>query len=588
MDDVRGGDHTSQGGVTTQVDGQLGGGHGSGGGIHHARSALIAGAVEDVAHQLHIVKVKGAGVVSSGAIAGGVPARLLSVGGVEALREGDHPGGGVIVVHGLDQDAVAGVQLGAGGDVSRHIGAAGAGLQQEGGVAGVDHSALLNGDLIGALMDHETKGVGVDGGHLVLSGGIGLQHLSVGVVQGDLLALLHRSVGAEAAGEDSGVGAHRHVYTIEILVGVADGVSAIAGASGVGVGVLTSLVAEGVVILHDIVGAGEQHGGIHHVELHIGTGVGGQDGPLSGAHLRVDDRGGRVVAHQVGAAGGSHDTQHPGRSHHGGLVGAVLVVGIQGAAVRVHLGVLDDDVSAVVGKQAKVGHAGHVDLRIINDQHSFVAISGDGSAQAGEVAGLGAIAIAVDGDVGARDVVLRVHHNNGVKALVLALDDQAGGGLSIISTLGNGLGDRLIGHHLAVLHIQSGDKSVVVTGHSRRIRAAATEGTDVVLIAGNNAVNLLFSCALRTGGNHNAILEPDGQLALQLKFSCRTAGAATRTTGGSALGRRRKRACRSQADHQRGGQHHGCKLLQLHMHFLLFLAPTGQIRTGPLLILNIL
>ena len=460
MDGGGGGDLALQGGAVLQLDG-----HGNG----RLGAVVIggpAGGVEDIAGQMDGVQVVDTGLGAGSASALRGPAEILLMGGIEGEGVHIHAGGGVVIVHGLDQDAVARVQLGAGGDIGHH---AAAGLMEDGGIAGVDHSVALQRQLIGGqagvLVDHKAEGIGVDGGALALLRDIGPQHIAVGVHQLNGNARLGGGVGGIAAGQDVGIGAHSHIHAVEALVGLADGVGAVAGAVGIGIGRGAGgavVRGEGAVRLEGVVGAGQGHLGVDHVELHVLAGVGGQDGPLGGAHIGVNHGGGGIGAHQVGGTGGAHDAENPGGRHHGGLIRGVPVALIQGSAVGMKGGVVDNDIRPVVGKQGQVGHTGDVYIGILNGEQT-VSIGGDGRAQAGEVTGGGAVAIGVDGDVGVVDGVVGIPHNDRVKPLPGGFNVQAGGaGVGDLRPHVDGVGDqhrvaprRVCRHDQAECHGQS-------------------------------------------------------------------------------------------------------------------------------------
>ena len=381
------------------------------------RSAVVqrpAGAVEDIAGQVDIIKGVLAGLAASGSGALGGPAGVLVMSGVEGEGSHIHAGGGVVVVHGLDQDTVAGVQLSAVGDDRIH---AAAGLMKDGSIAGIDHGALGDGQLIGGqtgvLMHHEAEGVGVDGSDLGSGGHIVGDLIAQRIIERNGLAGLHGGIGSITAGHNIGIGADVHIDAIEVLVCLTDGIGAIAGTGGIGVSGIEDAVRLEGLITHALQG----HGGIDHVQHHIGTGVGGQHSPLGGRHVGIDYGGAGVIAHQVGSTGGAHNTEDPGRSHHGGLIGGIAITGIQRAAAGEEIGVLDVNIGALIRIQRQVANAGDVDVRIF-DFHVALAIGRNSRAIAGEVAGNRAVAVAVDVDSGTVDGVVGVAHNDGVKPLI--------------------------------------------------------------------------------------------------------------------------------------------------------------------------
>ena len=424
MDGSGGRNLALQGGAIFQVDG-----HGNGS-LSAIRVGFPTGGVEDVAGQIHVAQVVGTGLGTSGSGALGGPARILLMGRIEGERGNVHTGGGIVIVHGLDQDTVAGIQLAAGGNVGFY---AAAGLMKNGGITGIDHSAILQGQNIGlqsgVLMHHKTEGVGVDGGILALGGGVGGQGLTIGPQQVDGHAGLHGSVGGIAAGQDIGIGTHSHIHTVETLIRLANGVGTIAGTIGIGVGGHTSgavLGVEGTVSLQGVVGAGQGHIGVDHIELHIAAGVGGQNGPLGGAHIGVNHRGGGIVAHQVGGTGSAHNTQDPGRGHHGSLIRRVSITLIQGSAVGVKLGLINDHICAVIRKQGQIAHAGNVHFRVLNGQQA-VSIGGNSGTVTREIAGHRPVAIGINVDVGIVNGVIGVLYNDRIEPLPLGLNPDTGG-----------------------------------------------------------------------------------------------------------------------------------------------------------------
>ena len=419
VDGVGGGDLAGQLRAVGQVDG-----HGDGG-----LSALIVGCptggVVDVAGGSAAHEVIGAVLTACRSRGVHRPALVLGVGGdecagIQAALAHLHAGGGVVIIHGLNQDAVAGLQDGAALDGSFH---AAAGLVQNGGVAGLDGGALVQrqGVVIqtGVLVHHKAEGIGIDGGRLTRAGRIS-GNLAVSVLQADGLPLLHGGVGRRTAGQDVGVSTHAHVNAVEALDGLTDGVSAIAGTAGVGVGRAIQAVG-----LQRVIRTRQGHLGVDHVQVHIGSGVGGQNGPLGGAHVGVQHGGGGLGAHQVRCAGSAHDAKDPGGSDHDGLVGGVHIAFVQRAAVGVHRDVVHDDVRTVIREQAEIADTGHLDLRVL-DGDLGVAVDRDGRTVAGEVAGNGAVALRGHIDVRMIDGVVGVLDDNGIEAFVGRGDLNAG------------------------------------------------------------------------------------------------------------------------------------------------------------------
>ena len=385
------------------------------------------------------------------------------MGGVEAEGFGVHAGGGVVVVHDLHENAVVGVQGCAVGYVDGGV-TLGV-LNQQGSIAGVDLGAALEIDGVLALMGHKAKGIGIDDGFLVFLGLIGLGDLAVGVHQLIGFAGLQIGVSSGAAGEDGAVGANVHGNAQKLLVSGADHVGAVAGTLGEGVGIAVFILI-GAVGLHDLIVAGEIHGGVDHVELHVGAGIRGQNGPAGSGGLAVNDVHGGVVALQIGATGSAHDAENPGGSHHGVLGGRVLIAVVEGAAVGVQGGVPDGEGGAGVGKQGHVGNAGYIDVGILYGELGALTEGGDGSALAGEVAGLETVAVGVKADGGLGDgVVNAACDDNAVKAGVGAVDgDVFSMGCVVNCILAQSLGDGFFVYHAVFVDEQGGMIGIVVVG----------------------------------------------------------------------------------------------------------------------------
>ena len=312
-------------------------------------------------------------------------------------------------------------------------------------------------------MGHETKGVGVDDGGLILGGLVGLGDFTVGIHQFIGLSGFQIGVGSGTASEDRAVSTNVHGNAQELLICGADDISAVAGALGEGVGI-TVFILVGAVCLHGLIVAGEIHGGVDYVELHVGAGVCGEDGPAGCGGLAVDDVHGGVVALQIGASGSPHNTKDPWRGNHGVLRGGVLISVVKGAAVRVKLGIPNGKSRAGVSKQGHVGNAGYIDVRVLYGELGAFAKRGDGGALAGEVAGLKAIAIGVEADGGlGNGIVDAAGYDNSVKAGVRAVDGHVFSlGTVIDGTVAQRFGNGLFVYNTVFVDVQCGMVGIVI------------------------------------------------------------------------------------------------------------------------------
>ena len=201
------------------------------------------------------------------------------------------------------------------------------GFYQEGGVAAVHDRPLFQGDGVAVLMRHEAEGVGMNGRHFILGSFIDGGGFPGVVLQLISLTRFQRRIGGASAGENGGVGAHVDVRSREGLHGPADDIGAVTGAVIYSVGIIQSFADLAAIRLkcgsRAFVSVVQRQAAVVNVQIHIIARVGGQHGPRTRRGLRVDDIGGSISTHHIGAAGVAHDTQNPGRCHHQGLGGRI-------------------------------------------------------------------------------------------------------------------------------------------------------------------------------------------------------------------------------------------------------------------------
>ena len=467
------------------------------------------------------------------------------MGGVKAEGFGVHAGGGVVVVHDLHENAVACIQ-------GRTIGYIDGGialrvLNEQGGIAGVDLGAALQIDGILALMGHKAEGIGVDDSGFILLCLISLGNLTVCIHQLIGFPCLQIGIGAGAAGEDRGIGTHIHGNAQELLVSGADHIGAVAGALGEGVGIAV-FVLIGAVGLHDLIIAGKIHGGIDHVELHIGAGIRGQNRPAGCGRLGVDDVHGGVIALQIGAAGRTHDTEDPRGSDHGVLRGRVFIAVMQRTAVRVQLGIPDGKGGAGICEQGHVGNAGHVDIRVLNGELGTLPEGGDGGTLAGEVTGLQAVAVSVKANGGlGNGIVDPACDDNAVKAGVGAVDgDILGVGGVIHRILTQSVGDGLFIHYAVLVDKQRSMIGIVIVGFICAARGKGRQPAGcIVQIIGVDHLGLVGV------GIHSVTAVEPGDLAIYQQRRL-LAGRGGNIRGGAGIGG--TAGCQCRGRHQGGAQ----------------------------------
>ena len=201
-------------------------------------------------------------------------------------------------------------------------------------------------------------------GSLVFFRFVGSGGFAQGVLELVGCARLQAGIGGRAAVQDGYVGARVDVHAAEGLHGAADDEGAVAGAVVFGVGViqefgnLAALRLNGNQAFVLIV---QGQAAVVHVQVHVGARVGGQHGPGPGGGFGIHHVDGGVRAHQVGAAGGAHDAQDPGRGHHQRLIGGVQVFLVQGAAVGTQHGGTNRQHGPAVREDGQRRHARHMD-----------------------------------------------------------------------------------------------------------------------------------------------------------------------------------------------------------------------------------
>ena len=243
--------------------------------------------------------------------------------------------GSIVVIHHLDQHTAVCDRAVVDRSSQRLIGVSG--FYQEGGIAAVHHRALFQDDGIAVLMRHEAEGVGMNGRHFVLGSFIDSGGFSGVVLQLIGLSRFQRRVGCAAAGKDGGVGTHVDFRSRECLHGSADHIGAVTGTVFFSVGIIQSFADLAAVRLKcgccAFVSVVQHQAAVINIQVHIVARVRGQHGPRACGGLRVNDIGGSIPAHHIGAAGIAHDTQDPGRGYHQGLGGRVEVIAVQGATI---------------------------------------------------------------------------------------------------------------------------------------------------------------------------------------------------------------------------------------------------------------
>ena len=139
---------------------------------------------------------------------------------------------------------------------------------------------------------------------------------------------------------------------------------------------------------------------------------------------------------------------------------------MEGAAVGVQGGIPDGEGGTGVGKQGHVGNARYIDVGILYGELGALAEGGDGSALAGEVAGLEAVAVGVEANGGLGDGVVNAACNDdAVKAGVGVVDGHVFGvGAVVDRILAQCFGDGLFVYHTGFIDEQSSMIGIVVVG----------------------------------------------------------------------------------------------------------------------------